>query len=496
MNRTPQTASIVNTPRVIAVALALCIVCCAQAYSADRRLNVEPLSLSFGKVQVGTVSVPKAIKLSNRCGFTLSLQPIGLPRGPFAVQANSCGSKLDQCGECDISVTFNPVATSSPQGADQAGELTITSSASNSPQVVKLTGIAFGTAPSPATSSTPLPANKSSLSSALFVGDGGNYVTVYSVGSNGDVAPISSLDGGATGLSGPAGIALDPHGNIYVLNREGRPSPFGMITVYSPGSNGNVDPIATIQGPNTGLKSVKAIAVDSSGKIYAANMESTFGCGANITVYHALSNGNVNPVATICGDDTHLQNPGGVVVDSTGNIYVAEDGGGGPTHKDGPEILIFPPGSNGDAPPIRTITGPNTGLTSLRAIALDSHGNIYVTDNDERGTNGGVGTITVFAAGADGDVKPLRTINGPSPRHVPHMIPIFRLGALAVDLTGNIYVAAASSSDPASDECILVYSAHGAGNTKPIAIISGDNTDIFGAEGIAIGPYLSAPRRK
>ena len=177
--------------------------------------------------------------------------------------ANSCGSKLDQCGECDISVTFNPISTSNPSGADQTGDLTITSSASNSPQVIKLTGIAFGTAPSPTTIPTPIPANKSALSPALFVANGGNYVTIYPLGSNGDVAPIASIDGGATGLA-VASIALDPRGNIYVLNREGKPSPFGTITVYPPGSNGNVDPIATIEGPNTGLKSVKAIAVDSA----------------------------------------------------------------------------------------------------------------------------------------------------------------------------------------------------------------------------------------
>lgn len=492
MNRTAQLPKIFSALRVTAAVLALCTVCSPQAYSADRKLNVDPIILSFGKVQVGTVSAPKAIKLSNRCGFTLSIQPIRQPHGPFAVLANSCGSKLDQCGECDISVTFNPISTSNPSGADQTGDLTITSSASNSPQVIKLTGIAFGTAPSPTTIPTPIPANKSALSPALFVANGGNYVTIYPLGSNGDVAPIASIDGGATGLSGPASIALDPRGNIYVLNREGNPSPFGTITVYPPGSNGNVDPIATIEGPNTGLKSVKAIAVDSAGRIYAANMESTFGCYANITVYHALSNGNVNPVATICGDDTHVANPAGVAVDSSRNIYTTSVGGGG--HLNSVEILIFPPGSNGDSPPIRTITGPNTGLTSPSAIALDSQGNIYVTNNDERGTHGGVGTITVFAAGADGDVKPLSTIIGPSPRYNPHSIPSFHLGAIAVDPTGNIYVATMSTGE--SEESILVYPAHASGNAKPVATISGDDTAIFGAEGIAIGPYLSAPRRK
>lgn len=396
-----------STLRLIAAALALCILCSAQAYCAERNLIVEPLSLSFGKVQVGTISVPKALKLSNRCGFTLSLQPIGQPHGPFAMLANSCGSKLDQCDECDISVVFKPTAASNPIGAEETGDFTIASNASNSPQVVKLTGIAFGTAPSPTTLPTPIPVKKSVLSPALFVANGGNYVTVYPLGSNGDVAPIASIDGGATGLSGPASIALDPRGNIYVLNSEGKRSPFGRITVYPPGSNGNVDPIATIEGPNVGLKSSKAIAVDSAGRIYAASLESTFGCDANITVFHALSDGNVNPVATICGDDTHVSNPYGVAVDSSRNIYTTSLGGGG--HLNSVAILVFPPGSNGDSWPIRTITGPNTGLTSPSAIALDSHDNIYVTNNDERGTNGGVGTITVFAAGADGDVKPRAT---------------------------------------------------------------------------------------
>ena len=475
---------IASSLKLIAAAVALCAISSTQAYSADHNLIVAPLNLSFGKVQVGTTSVPMSIKLSNRCGFTLSLQPITQPRGPFTVLANSCGSKLGQCADCAISVAFKPVAASNPPGADQTGDLTITSDASNSPQVVKLTGIAFGTAPSPTpATAAPAPIDKSALSTALFVANSGNYVTVYPLGANGDVAPIASIDGGATGLSSPMSIALDPRGNIYVLNDQGNPSPFATITVYPAGSNGNVDPIATINGPNTGLKSSKSVAVDSAGKIYTASLESTFGCDANISVFHALSNGNVNPVATICGDDTHVSNPFGVAVDSSRNIYTISAA-----------ILVFAPGSNGDSPPIRTISGPNTGLTSPDAIALDSHNNIYVTSNDERGTRGGVGTITIFAANADGDAKPLSTINGPTPRHVPHMIPIVRLGAIAVDPTGNIYVSAMSTGE--GEESILVYPAHASGNAKPIATISGDDTAIFGAAGIAIGPYLAAPRRK
>src|ERR1700674_4411542 len=100
-----------------------------------------------------------------------------------------------------------------------------------------------------ATSATAMPP----LHDAIFVSNG-EYVTIYPIGSNGNVAPIGTIDGTATGLSGSAGIAVDAGGNIYVANAFGKPSgsaPSGFVTVYPLGSNGNVDPIATISGPDT-----------------------------------------------------------------------------------------------------------------------------------------------------------------------------------------------------------------------------------------------------
>ena len=43
------------------------------------------------------------------------------------------------------------------------------------------------------------------------------------------------------------------------------------ITVFAPGSSGNVAPIAIITGPKTQLKLPQGIAVDTDGKIYVAN---------------------------------------------------------------------------------------------------------------------------------------------------------------------------------------------------------------------------------
>jgi hypothetical protein len=49
----------------------------------------------------------------------------------------------------------------------------------------------------------------------------------------------------------------------------------------------------------------------------------------SVTIYTANSNGNVAPMATISGPLTQLDKPSGIVVDSIGNVYVANDASGG-----------------------------------------------------------------------------------------------------------------------------------------------------------------------
>ena len=57
--------------------------------------------------------------------------------------------------------------------------------------------------------------------------------------------------------------------------------------------------------------------------------------------------------------------------------------------------------------PIHTIAGPLTQLSVPRGIALDAAGDIYVS-------NCTTSAITVYPAGANGNVAPIRTIAGPN----------------------------------------------------------------------------------
>ena len=175
---------------------------------------------------------------------------------------------------------------------------------------------------------------------------GGNYsVTGYAAGASGNAKPIQTIAGGNTQLEYNWGIALDDSENIYVANSNDT----GAITVYAPGSNGNVSPIQDITGSNTGLNNPWAVAIDSvNGDIYAANGPEEESNESTITAYSPGANGNVAPIATIGGTNTGLLDPQGLALDASGNIYVGNST---------PSITVYTAGANGNVAPIRTIAG-------------------------------------------------------------------------------------------------------------------------------------------
>src|SRR5208282_2754745 len=129
----------------------------------------------------------------------------------------------------------------------------------------------------------------------------------------GNVAPIATIAGSNTGLGYPSGVAIDGTGNIYVANKA-----TDTVTIYSPlgSSTGalNESPTATIGGSNTGMDSPAGIAVDASGNIYVTNEGGFDGDNASVTVYPPGSTGNAAPAVTIAGPATQLARPQGIAV--------------------------------------------------------------------------------------------------------------------------------------------------------------------------------------
>ena len=142
-------------------------------------------------------------------------------------------------------------------------------------------------------------------------------------------------------------------------------------------------------------------------------------------------------------------------------IYVANAGGG--------SITIYPKGANGNVAPVRTIQGPDTDLHDPTGIAVDSLGYIYV---------GNIGNtpadIDVYRPSAKGDAVPVRHITPVAPHPV-----LDGARGMAVDAVNDLYVAVPG-------EGILEYAAGAKGDVAPIATIAGSNVVCANPAGVDI----------
>ena len=106
----------------------------------------------------------------------------------------------------------------------------------------------------------------SALTGFIYVGvsAGQNaHVSIFSDSANGDVAPIRTIRGSKTGLSGRdiSGLAVsDRDGDLYVMSRTGS-SVSGQIYVYASDAKGNVPPLRSFVDKATGFTSAQGIGI-------------------------------------------------------------------------------------------------------------------------------------------------------------------------------------------------------------------------------------------
>jgi hypothetical protein len=97
-------------------------------------VTLSTASLSFGVVLVGANSTLPAVTLTNN--QTVALTGITIVASPSVfTQTNTCGTSIAAGAQCTITVTFTPT-----DGVPYSGTVTVTDSASNSPQTITLTG--------------------------------------------------------------------------------------------------------------------------------------------------------------------------------------------------------------------------------------------------------------------------------------------------------------------------------------------------------------------
>jgi hypothetical protein len=288
----------------------------------------------------------------------------------------------------------------------------------------------------------------------LYVANRGtpNRVTVYASGAHGRAAPVEDITGTSTGLNDPWGVALDSSGNIYVTN-----SLANSVTEYAAGANGNASPIATISGPATNFDEPAGITLDGSNKIYVSSYSNS-----TVEVFAAGASGNATPLQTLGGSATNLYDPLGIAVDAGLNIYVVSSFNN--------RVLVFAAGANGNATPIQDISGSSTKLNTPAGLTLDGSDDIYVANTGDLGPPY---SVTVYAAGANGNVAPTRYITGINTK-------LKNPYGIARDSSGRIHVADYGRNS------VTTYAAAANGNVRPTSVLKGQRTKLSTPVGIVI----------
>jgi hypothetical protein len=252
-----------------------------------------------------------------------------------------------------------------------------------------------------------------------------NSLSIFPIESNGNVPSRFTQ----TFLSEPRGIAYWKN-ELYVTNSSG-----DSITVYPANATSRPNPLFTISGSRTQLHSPLAIALDSTGTIYVVN-EGLNGFPTSVAIYPPGSRGNAAPKVVISGPETRLQSPNAVGVDSQGNVYVANEGSwtGGPdkiTISVPSTITVYSSGSSGNSRPARIISGASTGLKMLRGLAVNGSGYVFASCDALPGTFGT--SILIFAPGSVGNVAPIAVVGG-------DCADLKAPGPLTLDSSGHLYV--------------------------------------------------------
>jgi hypothetical protein len=250
--------------------------------------------------------------------------------------------------------------------------------------------------------------------------------------------------GGGIGGSGTSGTQpADPSG-IYVIEDVDfflPPSP-SMILHYPKTASGSVSPGTTITGPANVI--FESMALDASGNLYVGgevyNASTTAHVGAvDILVYASGASGTATPARSIAPTSLEVlsSNPiNAMAVDAAGNLVVAAAVaiGSGPSGRVYPALSVFPPTANGDAAATRVIAGDSTTLFNPSQIAVDRTGNIYVANGQIQGA----ASILIFGPTASGNMAPTVTLGGSNTT-------IYTPRGVALDAAGNIYVASQSA---------------------------------------------------
>ena len=210
-------------------------------------------------------------------------------------------------------------------------------------------------------------------------------------------------------------------GDVYSVNND----TVNTMVVFPRNAEGNIKPMRELHTPH----GTYGIAADEVNQELFLTVQHDNA----VVVYNKMAEGDADPIRLLQGDNTHLEDPHGIAVDTRNNwIFVTNHGSvhdvrpdpetaseranwpldrdravPGSGRSEPPSISVYGRTAVGDTAPLRVIEGPRTQLNWPAALAVDmERGELYVANDADH-------SVLVFRVTDRGDAAPARIIRGP-----------------------------------------------------------------------------------
>ena len=190
-----------------------------------------------------------------------------------------------------------------------------------------------------------------------------------------------------------------------------------------------------------------------------------------IAVFARVANGNAKPVRAIAGQKSLVsRSTHGIGYDEIRDVFVVPQ-------MYAQALLFYKGDADGDVAPIRIIQGPHTQLQNPDHLALDAaHNEVFVPQGDK---------ILVYPSDGNGDVAPIRVLQGPDT--------MLTGGSIGVDPVNNLLIAVGNDRALGQGHTrLLIFDRTANGNVKPNGIIGGPHSELIGTQ----APFAEYPARE
>lgn len=266
----------------------------------------------------------------------------------------------------------------------------------------------------------------------VFVADyGNNAVKEIMAGTggaaDGTVNDSSTVTTVGSGFNNPQCVAVDRSGNVFVIDFHDN-TVKEIVAGTGGAASGTVNSSSTVNTVGSGFNDPEGLAVDGKGDVFVADYgnsavkEIVAGTGG-------AASGTVSSTSTVNTVGGNFSDPRGVAVDSSGDIFVAD------SNNRAVKEIVAVGGVVSSTSKVNTV---GSGFHHPEGMAVDRKGNVFVSDSGKSVNGSNYSAVKEIVAGAGG-VSSTSTVNTVN-------IGYNQSSGVAVDRSGNVFIAVSSTN--------------------------------------------------